>query len=241
MMSKNTVGLTMAAASGGKRQWRLQSGTSLAAASFITGSGPAHYQVARLDLDQSQLLPRRSDGATGLWAHAGAGGAGSEARVRCSARRQVPARGLLLDGCGAVGGGKSPRAVREGGYAIWLSLERHRASGLPQWYCVSSHCTEGVTEANVDLEVERPFKVGRGPAARPLLRKLGQATLGRDPGPTPALCNGNRFPIGPSERLRFLNLWGMGTSSPLILKIMKYFLNALLSKYILYFFQEEAI
>ena len=106
VMSKNTVGLTMAAASGEKRQWRLQSGTSLAAASFIPGSGPAHHRVARPDLDQSQLLSKRSDGATGLWAGAGAGGAGREARVRCSAQRQVPARGLLLDGCGAVGGGR---------------------------------------------------------------------------------------------------------------------------------------
>lgn len=102
VMSKNTVGLTMSAASGEKRQRRLQSGTSLAAASFIPSSGPAHYQVARLDLDQSQLLPRRSDGATGLWARADAGGAGSEARVRRSAQRQVPARGLLRDGCFAV-------------------------------------------------------------------------------------------------------------------------------------------
>lgn len=93
----------------------------------------------------------------------------------------------------------------------------------------------------MDLKVERPFKVGRGPAARPLLRKLEQASLGQDPGTTRALCNGNRFLIGPFERLRFLKLWGPGTSSPLILKIMKYFLNVLLSKYILCFLQEEPI
>lgn len=66
----------------------------------------------------------------------------------------------------------------------------------------------------MDLKVERPFKVGRGPTARPSLRKLEEASLGRDPGPTPALCDGNCFLIGPSERLRFLKLWGMDRQPP---------------------------
>nr|XP_048305800.1 uncharacterized protein LOC125410372 [Myodes glareolus] len=105
-MSKNTVGLTMAAGSDEKGQRRLQSGTSLAAPLLLyTAWAPPTALSRAWTLINRNCFP---DGVTARAAYGrtrARGGAGSEVRVRRRARRQVPARGLLPSGCGAVGGG----------------------------------------------------------------------------------------------------------------------------------------